>query len=156
MSELRKKVSGLEEDSIEAQELEAELGKKEEELYNLRNRKSSYISNFIVPEIHYKTEQEWKEGSRGGLLGGLAYILVGSKKELANKEVADTRARDIAIADRDKYLSELDNETKRLEDERKNMKTSLRSSKVIEIEIRNNMEQIKDLQTEYEEKQKKL
>lgn len=156
MSELRKKVSGLEEDSIEAQELEAELGKKEEELYNLRNKKSSYISNFIVPDIHYKTEQEWKEGSRGGLLGGLAYILVGSKKELVNKEVADTRARDIAIADRDKYLSELDNETKRLEDERKNMKTSLRSSKVIEIEIRNNMEQIKDLQTEYEEKQKKI
>ena len=156
MSKLRKKVSGLEADSIEAQEIEAELARKDEEIYNLKNRKSSYMSNFIMPDIHYKTEQEWKKGSRSGLLGGLAYIFVGSKKELVNKEVADTRARDKAIEDRDKYLSEIDSETKRLETERKNMRTSSRSSKVIESEIRNNMEQMKDLQAEYEEKQKKI
>lgn len=156
MSKLRENISGLEADSIEAQELEAEIAKKDEELYNLKNRKSSYMSNFITPDIHYKIEQEWKEGSRGGLLGGLAYILVGSKKELVNKEVADTRARDKAIEDRDKYLSELDNETRRLENERKNMKTASRSSKSIEREIRNNMEEMKELQAEYEEKQKKI
>lgn len=156
MSRLRKKVSELEADSIEAQEIEAELAKKDEEIYNLKNRKSSYMSNFIMPDIHYKTEQEWKKGSRSGLLGGLAYIFVGSKKELVNKEVADTRARDKAIEDRDKYLSELDSETKRLESERKNMKTSSRSSKAIESEIRNNMEEMKELQSEYEEKQKKI
>lgn len=156
MSRLRKKVSELEADSIEAQEIEAELARKDEELYNLKNKKSNYMSNFIMPDIHYKNEQEWKEGSRGGLLGGLAYILVGSKKELVNKEVADTRARDMAIADRDRYLSEIDSETKRLETERKNMRTSSRSSKIIENEIRNNMEQMKDLQAEYEEKQKKI
>lgn len=156
MSRLRESISGLEADSIEAQELEAEIAKKDEELYNLKNRKSSYMSNFIMPDIHYKTEQELEERDRGGLLGGLAWIFVGSKKELVNKEVADTRARDKAIEDRDKYLSELDSETKRLEDERKNMKTASRSSKVIESEIRNNMEQIKEMQAEYEEKQKKI
>lgn len=156
MSKIRQNILDLKKDSIEAQVSEEQIAEKEAELRDLRNNRANYNANFVVPDIHYRETPEWKQGSRGGLLGGIAWLLVGSKKELVTTQVADTTARDIAIEERDKYIKGIDEEIDKVKEEKAKIKMGAKSSKSINIEIEEQREKIERIQEEYANKQKKF
>lgn len=159
MNKVRLHIADLRKDSVKAKVIEQEIAEKEALIKDLKKSKVDLNASFTAPGVHYKDNYEWKKGSRGGILGGIAYIFVGSKKELVKEQIADTTSRDAAIREHNKNLEELDKEIEKIEKEKNNIKLNsedIDRSESIEVEIEEQREKMEKIQKEYENRQKKF
>lgn len=156
INNIKKKQIELEKQSIQTQAEEEEIAKQNEELERLRINKETLINNFVPPSATYVTKTEWTKRKRGGLLGGIASILVGDKEEKVEKMVKDTTAIDEAKKEQNQKIKNINEQIEKIEEYRNNIIKVGTSSKIIDYEINRNRDELKELRDEYNKKQEKF
>ena len=102
-----------EEKGAEARKNERELENRTKELENLQKSRDTLYETFVAPGIRYDKVVTNEKEARGGILGAVAWLLVGSRT-VQNQQIVEHREEhDKAIKERDARVKAKDEEIDR-------------------------------------------
>lgn len=109
LKRLKEEADQAEEDYYKARSIEKEKARLEAEVQELITSRDT-ISMQILPSVEYYTEEVQDTMGRGGILGGIADLLVGKKNVTRLERRTDSRAHEEAKGTRDAALRRMDSE----------------------------------------------
>lgn len=144
---------------LKQRRLERERASYEKQISEIKASRDYFSQNamMVVPAVRYTQQTEDVEIPRGGLLGGLATILVGKRYEMRTVSIADTSERDAYMQQLNSNLSRYDNDIDEIKSKlsqcgNPNSEEALELRNQIERRLNEKRAQGERLQAEYAEK----
>ena len=148
INDLEQQKEQAEVSAIQARRMERKLQEKQEELKDLRQSKQFIQENFVAPEAVTRSKEVDASYWRSGVLGMVGNLLFGKKQATRWTDYIDTSARDEAVEQHRKRLTEVDEEIRRIKEEQQNMPKPQESSEEQELKFRRAQEKLKKREEE--------